>query len=343
MMITMRYRVPGQATERRVVYGKDREYAQASDPAWRGQFDTLAAGLPWVNLTGYVDATLPTVEAATEAEALPLAIAAAQAARAKEEEERARRKAEDEAERAKIAATWIPLAEAAIKRAREIIAMSPEERELLPVEDRDRIGDPIFVRLPPWNHLSDHPKVEGEDRIYVAQSAATAAWKARTIRVKAEAEAKAQAERATYLALLPLDPNQRRRLAADVLPESEILEAARELEFGGVDLPVYEPAEDEDVPECGCGAVIADGPDWRTESPDALTAAEFDALEAVKAAVPAQGARVDLVHKVGTNCGAHVNRECSHLRRAAVRVRIATPVGEIRREYAVDQDDVIKE
>jgi hypothetical protein len=181
------------------------------------------------------------------------------------------------------------------------------------------------------------PEIKGEGAL--VERARARIVEARKARDKATEEARnaeeaRQAEaRAVYIAALPLTPNQRERQEAGVLPNAELEEAAREAEFGGVDLPRYDRIPDGEVPDCRCEAAEP-ALGWLTLTPEDLTAAEWEALMAVISAFAAtRGAKVRVVHHRGTWCEGGI--ACSWVDRSAVRVKIATPIGVVVQDYAV--------
>lgn len=189
-------------------------------------------------------------------------------------------------------------------------------------------------------------------RLEAIERTAREAAAAQAAAVKAEAQARSDAERDAVRAVWARDhatDEQRRRLAAGLLPDAERSAGIEALRWAwAADLRPYapltasdiqhgEPDEDEDEYDTRpCGGRVTFSSGAATEA----TTAEFAALEAVRAAVPAVAGLDAIARSVVTlrrHSGVCSGGTCpGPVRRAGILAVLTTPAGrEFRREFAV--------
>jgi hypothetical protein len=126
--------------------------------------------------------------------------------------------------------------------------------------------------------------------------------------------------------------NQKKRHAAGLLPEKEIVDEIRDSAFWELDkvFEWYAPLTAGDIP-CTCGDDGYDGVDARYNADDAetATAEEFDKLEEIKKEAP-EGAKVTLREHVGT-----CDRCDEFVKRKGITVTVSVGAFDFGREYAV--------
>jgi hypothetical protein len=123
--------------------------------------------------------------------------------------------------------------------------------------------------------------------------------------------------------------NQKKRHAAGLLPDKEIVDEIRDDAFRELDMVYerYEPLTAGDIP-CTCEY---EGPDvsYNADDAETATAEEFDRLEEIKQDAP-EGAEVTLREHVGT-----CDRCDEIVKRKGVLVRLSVGVFNFGREYGV--------